>query len=226
MVERITSKTAKMLNQIHSVNRWCITGTPAEKSIEAYYGFPFCPLFPYCSMPTDFFGLFAFLKFPPFSIQLYWRTLLYQPFLAAVSSLTNQESSKQKQLFNDHKDCNLQNELSSNSTKRLDNELILFGDFIKPTGSENSVLRQGVPKNDNHSGDEINSIDEDEDNSSPSLGQPIDSSQEDRKLTRRIGRTALARVLRELLWRNTKQLVGDQLALPSLTERVHWSAIL
>ncbi|KAF6777791.1 hypothetical protein AHF37_02808 [Paragonimus kellicotti] len=34
MVERITSKTARMMSQIDAKHRWCVTGTPAEKSID------------------------------------------------------------------------------------------------------------------------------------------------------------------------------------------------
>ncbi|OON14223.1 hypothetical protein X801_09991 [Opisthorchis viverrini] len=34
MVERVTSKTARMMSRIDAVHRWCITGTPAEKSID------------------------------------------------------------------------------------------------------------------------------------------------------------------------------------------------
>ncbi|KAF5398068.1 hypothetical protein PHET_08852 [Paragonimus heterotremus] len=67
MVERITSKTARMMSQIDAKHRWCVTGTPAEKSID------------------DLYGLFAYLRFEPFSIRHYWHCLLYQPFLAATA---------------------------------------------------------------------------------------------------------------------------------------------
>ncbi|CAL8071212.1 unnamed protein product [Calicophoron daubneyi] len=67
MVERVTSKTARMLFQMDAVHRWCVTGTPAEKSID------------------DLFGLFAYLQFVPFDTPHYWHSLLYQPFLAATA---------------------------------------------------------------------------------------------------------------------------------------------
>ncbi|VDQ05711.1 unnamed protein product [Trichobilharzia regenti] len=74
MVERVTSKTARMLSQITAVNRWCVTGTPAEKSID------------------DFFGLFAYLRLTPYSFSHYWNSLLYQPFLAACSTSWGKET--------------------------------------------------------------------------------------------------------------------------------------
>ncbi|TPP63587.1 E3 ubiquitin-protein ligase SHPRH [Fasciola gigantica] len=67
MVERVTSKTARMLFQIDAVHRWCVTGTPAERSID------------------DLYGLFAYLRFEPFCSSHYWNSLLYQPFLAATT---------------------------------------------------------------------------------------------------------------------------------------------
>ncbi|CAH8467682.1 unnamed protein product [Heterobilharzia americana] len=132
MVERVTSKTARMLSQITAVNRWCVTGTPAEKSID------------------DFFGLLAYLRVTPYSFSHYWNSLLYQPFLATCSnsSCTDQHES---------------------------------GDDIKPTM--------------NHS-----------------LNESLVAS------------TDLGKIISRLLWRNTKALVGDQLAIPSLTEEIHWIA--
>lgn len=38
-----------------------------------------------CLFFADLFGLFAFLRFEPFSTQHYWNALLYQPFLAATA---------------------------------------------------------------------------------------------------------------------------------------------
>ncbi|KAF8570289.1 hypothetical protein P879_05806 [Paragonimus westermani] len=122
MVERITSKTARMMSQIDAKHRWCVTGTPAEKSID------------------DLYGLFAYLRFEPFSIRHYWHCLLYQPFLATTAPSW-------------------------------------------PTSSDCTVAH-------------------------PTLSA--------------VQSTRLADMLSMVLWRNTKALVGDQLALPPITEQIHW----
>lgn len=33
MAENVTSKIARMLSEVGAVHRWCVTGTPAEKSL-------------------------------------------------------------------------------------------------------------------------------------------------------------------------------------------------
>ncbi|VDO16527.1 unnamed protein product [Rodentolepis nana] len=66
MAESVTSKIAKMLCEVDAVNRWCITGTPAETRL------------------SDFYGLLAFLRVEPFTSQHYWNALLHQPFLRTL----------------------------------------------------------------------------------------------------------------------------------------------
>ncbi|CAH8448552.1 unnamed protein product [Schistosoma rodhaini] len=127
MVERVTSRTARMLSQVTAVNRWCVTGTPAEKSID------------------DLFGLFAYLRLTPYSFSHYWNSLLYQPFLVTCST--------------------------SSGKNHYDSE-----EDLKPVAFDESLIAS----------------------------------------------TDLSKVLNKLLWRNTKALVGDQLAIPPLTEEIHW----
>ncbi|KAG5448515.1 E3 ubiquitin-protein ligase shprh [Clonorchis sinensis] len=124
MVERVTSKTARMMSRIDAVHRWCITGTPAEKSID------------------DLYGLFSFLRFEPFSIAHYWHSLLYQPFLSSTAP----------------------------------------------------SWQATMPR--------VNS-----------MSDPSPSA---------VSSTMLALMLSQILWRNTKALVGNQLSLPPITEEVHW----
>ncbi|VDD80986.1 unnamed protein product [Mesocestoides corti] len=68
MVEGVTSKTARMLSEVRAIHRWCVTGTPAEKSL------------------IDFYGLLAYLRVEPFSYRHYWNGMLYQPFIEAIRS--------------------------------------------------------------------------------------------------------------------------------------------
>ncbi|KAH8850791.1 E3 ubiquitin-protein ligase [Schistosoma japonicum] len=127
MVERVTSRTARMLSQVSAVNRWCVTGTPAEKSID------------------DLFGLFAYLRLVPYSHSHYWNSLLYQPFLATCTASPGKNKS------------NSENE-------------------VEPVVLEKTL----------------------------------------------IANTDLSKILSKLLWRNTKVLVSDQLAIPPITEQIHW----
>ncbi|KAH9284624.1 E3 ubiquitin-protein ligase SHPRH [Echinococcus granulosus] len=68
MAENVTSKIARMLSEVEAVHRWCVTGTPAEKSL------------------FDFYGLLAYLRLEPFACRHYWNALLYQPFVHALRS--------------------------------------------------------------------------------------------------------------------------------------------
>ncbi|TRY78378.1 hypothetical protein TCAL_01692 [Tigriopus californicus] len=62
MIEVTTTKTAEMALRLSAVNRWCVTGTPIEKSL------------------NDVQGLLLFLQYDPYSLQRWWRECLYLPF--------------------------------------------------------------------------------------------------------------------------------------------------
>uniref|UniRef100_T1JC89 RING-type domain-containing protein n=1 Tax=Strigamia maritima TaxID=126957 RepID=T1JC89_STRMM len=62
MVETVSTRTADMALRLHAVNRWCITGTPIQKSIE------------------DLYGLLLFLGTDPFSVRVWWRQCLFEPY--------------------------------------------------------------------------------------------------------------------------------------------------
>ncbi|XP_062583569.1 E3 ubiquitin-protein ligase SHPRH-like [Saccostrea cucullata] len=62
MVECTTTKTAEMALRLSAVNRWCVTGTPIQKSIE------------------DLYGLLLFLGVDPYWVKQWWTKLLYEPF--------------------------------------------------------------------------------------------------------------------------------------------------
>ncbi|XP_060077806.1 E3 ubiquitin-protein ligase SHPRH-like [Ylistrum balloti] len=62
MVEVTTSKTAEMALRLSAVNRWCVTGTPIQKSV------------------SDVYGLLLFLGLDPYWVKHWWTTLLYNPF--------------------------------------------------------------------------------------------------------------------------------------------------
>ncbi|GBM04758.1 E3 ubiquitin-protein ligase SHPRH [Araneus ventricosus] len=62
MVEGVTTKPSQMALQLKCINRWCVTGTPIQKSVE------------------DLYGLLLFLGYDPFHEKLWWRELLWKPF--------------------------------------------------------------------------------------------------------------------------------------------------
>lgn len=62
MVESTTSKTAEMALRLAAVNRWCVTGTPIQKSIE------------------DLQGLLKFLGCDPYGVKRWWRKCLCEPY--------------------------------------------------------------------------------------------------------------------------------------------------
>ncbi|XP_069131636.1 E3 ubiquitin-protein ligase SHPRH-like isoform X2 [Argopecten irradians] len=62
MVEATTSKTAEMALRLSAVNRWCVTGTPIQKSV------------------SDVYGLLLFLGLDPYWVKHWWMTLLYDPY--------------------------------------------------------------------------------------------------------------------------------------------------
>ncbi|XP_046561423.1 E3 ubiquitin-protein ligase SHPRH-like [Haliotis rubra] len=67
MVECTTTKTAEMALRLSGVNRWCVTGTPIQKSVQ------------------DLYGLLLFLGMDPYWVQLWWNKLLYQPFTYGIT---------------------------------------------------------------------------------------------------------------------------------------------
>ncbi|XP_071112627.1 E3 ubiquitin-protein ligase SHPRH-like isoform X1 [Haliotis cracherodii] len=67
MVECTTTKTAEMALRLSGVNRWCVTGTPIQKSVQ------------------DLYGLLLFLGMDPYWVQLWWNRLLYQPFSYGIT---------------------------------------------------------------------------------------------------------------------------------------------
>ncbi|KAJ8314477.1 hypothetical protein KUTeg_006627 [Tegillarca granosa] len=66
MVECTTTKTAAMALRLTAVNRWCVTGTPIQKSIE------------------DLYGLLLFLGVDPYWVQYWWHRLLYEPLCYGI----------------------------------------------------------------------------------------------------------------------------------------------
>ncbi|KAF8784736.1 E3 ubiquitin-protein ligase SHPRH like protein [Argiope bruennichi] len=62
MVEGVTTKPSQMALQLKCINRWCVTGTPIQKSIE------------------DLYGLLLFLGYDPYHEKLWWKELLWKPF--------------------------------------------------------------------------------------------------------------------------------------------------
>ncbi|XP_013421638.1 E3 ubiquitin-protein ligase SHPRH [Lingula anatina] len=62
MVECVTTKTADMALRLSAINRWCVTGTPIQRSI------------------NDLYGLLLFLGVDPYWVQHWWYKCLYEPF--------------------------------------------------------------------------------------------------------------------------------------------------
>ncbi|ELU00238.1 hypothetical protein CAPTEDRAFT_220844 [Capitella teleta] len=81
MVECTSTRTAEMALRLNAVNRWCVTGTPIQRSIEG------CKLFSGVikiikseNICSDLYGLLLFLGVEPFWVKHWWNTLLYQPY--------------------------------------------------------------------------------------------------------------------------------------------------
>eukprot|EP00095_Tigriopus_kingsejongensis_P004239 maker-scaffold711_size108467-snap-gene-0.24 protein:Tk04239 transcript:maker-scaffold711_size108467-snap-gene-0.24-mRNA-1 annotation:"e3 ubiquitin-protein ligase shprh" len=66
MIEVTTTKTSEMALRLAGVNRWCVTGTPMEKSL------------------NDVQGLLLFLQYDPYSLLQWWRECLYTPFCHGI----------------------------------------------------------------------------------------------------------------------------------------------
>ncbi|XP_060708212.1 E3 ubiquitin-protein ligase SHPRH [Hemiscyllium ocellatum] len=62
MVECATAKAAEMCLRLSAINRWCVTGTPVQRSLE------------------DLYGLVLFLGVDPYWVKHWWDQLLYQPY--------------------------------------------------------------------------------------------------------------------------------------------------
>ncbi|XP_076076399.1 E3 ubiquitin-protein ligase SHPRH-like isoform X3 [Mytilus galloprovincialis] len=67
MVECTTTKTALMALRLTAVNRWCVTGTPIQRSVE------------------DLYGLFLFLGIDPFWVKQWFETILFKPLCHGVT---------------------------------------------------------------------------------------------------------------------------------------------
>ncbi|XP_072178212.1 E3 ubiquitin-protein ligase SHPRH-like [Diadema setosum] len=62
MIECPTAKSAEMALKLSAKNRWCVTGTPIQKSLD------------------DLYGLFLFLGVEPFWVKHWWDKLLSAPY--------------------------------------------------------------------------------------------------------------------------------------------------
>ncbi|XP_064122069.1 E3 ubiquitin-protein ligase SHPRH-like [Macrobrachium nipponense] len=66
MVECTTNKTAEMALRLAATNRWCVTGTPIQKSI------------------NDLQGLLMFLGVDPYWVPQWWQRCLFDPYCFGV----------------------------------------------------------------------------------------------------------------------------------------------
>ncbi|KAL3188011.1 hypothetical protein MRX96_004247 [Rhipicephalus microplus] len=62
MVEGTATKAAQMALKLSAVNRWCVTGTPIQKSMH------------------DLYGLLLFLGEEPYNVKLWWNECLLMPY--------------------------------------------------------------------------------------------------------------------------------------------------
>ncbi|KAK2114459.1 hypothetical protein P7K49_008725 [Saguinus oedipus] len=69
MVECPAVKAAEMAQRLSGINRWCISGTPVQRGLEAMNIFA-----------LDLFGLVVFLGIEPYCVKHWWVRLLYRPY--------------------------------------------------------------------------------------------------------------------------------------------------
>uniref|UniRef100_L7LZM8 Putative dead box-containing helicase-like transcription factor/dna repair protein n=1 Tax=Rhipicephalus pulchellus TaxID=72859 RepID=L7LZM8_RHIPC len=62
MVEGTATRAAQMALKLSAVNRWCVTGTPVQKSLH------------------DLYGLLLFLGEEPYNVKLWWNECLLMPY--------------------------------------------------------------------------------------------------------------------------------------------------
>ncbi|KAL1417154.1 hypothetical protein MTO96_000637 [Rhipicephalus appendiculatus] len=62
MVEGTATRAAQMALKLSAVNRWCVTGTPVQKSLH------------------DLYGLLLFLGEEPYDVKLWWNECLLMPY--------------------------------------------------------------------------------------------------------------------------------------------------
>ncbi|KAG0727378.1 E3 ubiquitin-protein ligase SHPRH [Chionoecetes opilio] len=68
MVECTTNKTAEMALRLAAVNRWCVTGTPVQKTV------------------NELQGLLMFLGVDPYCVPRWWGRCLYTPYCRGVKA--------------------------------------------------------------------------------------------------------------------------------------------
>ena len=76
MIECTTTRTAEMALRLSSVHKWCVTGTPIEKSL------------------NDVQGLLHFLQCDPYSVAHWWKEVLYNPYCRGLKGPLERMLSK------------------------------------------------------------------------------------------------------------------------------------
>ncbi|XP_054153904.1 E3 ubiquitin-protein ligase SHPRH-like [Oppia nitens] len=68
MVESALNKTAQMAHRLYARHRWCITGTPIQRSL------------------NDIYGLLLFIGEEPYHERHYWHRMLYWPYTSGITA--------------------------------------------------------------------------------------------------------------------------------------------